>query len=628
MLLGRNTCRNLCVCKRYLSNGNTKPGYYVLIPELPTDTPDTNSLLRLDGLPEFTKITGKNVITGCSKLALEYEVEFGNITDKLSAGDSSFGTIFGAIEAHLAPLSCALRLAEHLKNVDERFQDPFWRVSRQVMKAKSSRWNNEQLYRAISNNLSSNKHLSSIEKRLCEHYILQCQRNGLDLTDSNKKSLLAAESNIEKEQGFFRECSVRSQNLFEQMVDSKSVFGNAPRSLYRKLSLNPLEPSKGPWKVTIQPDVYFDLLRFCEDGQLRWSIWHAWVNRGSSKHMQENLSNHKRIGTIRSFARERANIFGYKTAADMETAKGMAADTKTVFNALEKANEKIGPIAKKNIEELCKFSNSSKLQPWDIPFWRQKMADHMYGKDLEAEDNLVPLEAALSGVFSMVEHLYGVKLERLPPHASQPWHPNVAVYRAVDIDYSNRVLGYLYLDLFSRPETGKCAGNWISLGREPSALLGCSPLSFVVMNLPKPLAGQPAFVSPSNLLELVRLIGSSLPHLLCHNEFSEISSGLLVEPDYSPVSGHFLRFFVSDIKENLRQICPTLNENQLDAAFKSNYHCAAIDTQHQLFLSAFDQGLHDVNNDHWMEVMKDKWKVFLKDIIPFVEKVTILSMIS
>lgn len=47
------------------------------MPQIPPDTAETNPLLRTSELPKFTEITPDNVVTGCAKLAINFDVDVG-----------------------------------------------------------------------------------------------------------------------------------------------------------------------------------------------------------------------------------------------------------------------------------------------------------------------------------------------------------------------------------------------------------------------------------------------------------------------------------------------------------------------------------------------------------------------
>jgi len=58
-------------------------------------------------------------------------------------------------------------------------------------------------------------------------------------------------------------------------------------------------PSRGPWKVTLDRDVYQPFIEYCGHRPTRWNVWQAFNNRASYSQDEMNLSNHKLVDKIR-----------------------------------------------------------------------------------------------------------------------------------------------------------------------------------------------------------------------------------------------------------------------------------------------------------------------------------------
>jgi len=59
------------------------------------------------------------------------------------------------------------------------------------------------------------------------------------------------------------------------------------------------DPSRGPWKVTLDRDIYQPIIEHCRHRPTRWNIWQAFNNRASYSQDEMNLSNHKIADSIR-----------------------------------------------------------------------------------------------------------------------------------------------------------------------------------------------------------------------------------------------------------------------------------------------------------------------------------------
>ena len=50
---------------------------------MPPDTAETNPVMQLKGPPQYVKINADKLITGCAKLSILHDVEFGKLVQKL-----------------------------------------------------------------------------------------------------------------------------------------------------------------------------------------------------------------------------------------------------------------------------------------------------------------------------------------------------------------------------------------------------------------------------------------------------------------------------------------------------------------------------------------------------------------
>jgi oligopeptidase A len=53
------------------------------LPEIPPDTPETNPIMRVNEYPAVSQITPQKIVTGCAKLAIEFDVQLGKHAETL-----------------------------------------------------------------------------------------------------------------------------------------------------------------------------------------------------------------------------------------------------------------------------------------------------------------------------------------------------------------------------------------------------------------------------------------------------------------------------------------------------------------------------------------------------------------
>lgn len=59
------------------------PDFSHRLPEVPSDTADTNTLMNVNAEPEWSKVTPSSVYRACGKLAILYETELSKHLNEL-----------------------------------------------------------------------------------------------------------------------------------------------------------------------------------------------------------------------------------------------------------------------------------------------------------------------------------------------------------------------------------------------------------------------------------------------------------------------------------------------------------------------------------------------------------------
>merc|ERR1719483_489848 len=138
---------------------SSKKSYYILLPEIPPDTAETNAVMRVNDLPRFSEITPGQCIFACAKLAIEYDVKLDQHLQFLENTklEKTFANVYNPIEQISVPLNTAWATTKNLHYVNKNYRKAFSRVHPQVERAKNERWVSEVLYNAFKE-LDSNSH--------------------------------------------------------------------------------------------------------------------------------------------------------------------------------------------------------------------------------------------------------------------------------------------------------------------------------------------------------------------------------------------------------------------------------------------------------------------------------------
>lgn len=594
--------------------------YYVLLPEIPPDTPDTNPIMCVDSYPQFSQLTPDLAITGCAKLAIEFDVELGKHVDKLKDGNipKNFSNVFDQIEQLSVPLNYAWRTAKNLNYVKstDGYRMAFQRIHPQVERAKNERWINQNLYHAVKEVNADRGRLDEFQRRLVDMYLLEARLNGIDLSVPEKKQFIELLSKLVEAKNHFRNRVMLSHNLFSHTIDDFSEVSDLPKSLVFQMAVDRLNPSRGPWRVNLNQNIYQPFLEHCSHRMSRWNVWQAYNNRASISQDEQNLSNHIVIESIRQHRKDIANKLGFSNFAEMSMETKMAASIDNVMSMINSLKIKFQPLCEEEITSLQEFAQSEgfteKLQMWDVMFWRRRQREHLFKFDSTNVAEYFPYPHVISKLFSLCQTLFGIKVTECTGEV-ETWHKDVSFYKISDAK-SGKHLASFYIDPYLRPSE-KLSGTWMEAGREYSRLLDTTPISYLNLNLDPPLGSQPSFLSLDQLQTLFYEFGHGLQQMLTTIPYSEIAGQRNIEWDSLQICAMFMSMLLHNrpILKSLSHHYATeqqLSDDTIDTILKRHHHMSAYDTMRQLYFSAYDMELY-ISSEHWSRLMPRVWKQFL-----------------
>ncbi|XP_064606141.1 uncharacterized protein LOC135471020 [Liolophura sinensis] len=618
-------CARLCSyhqnnLKQALRNSSSG-SYYVLLPEIPPDTPETNEVMRVADFPDFQSVTPDKIITGCAKLAIEYETYLGKHLEDLKdqKKPKDFECVFQPIEEIAVPLNYAWRTAKNLNYVHRNpgYKQAFQRIHPQVERAKNERWISETLYNSVKEVHANRDNLTEFQRRLTEMYLLEARLNGVELVGSDRKRFMETLKRLSVERSNFRNKVMICQRLFSHATDDISMIQDFPPSLLAAMSENKLNPRQGPWKVTLQHNVYLPFMENCSKRELRWNAWHAFNNRAADNFADQNLGNHKIINEIRMYRSDIAKLLGYENFAQMSMETKMAGSVENVVNFLESLKTKFKMKAEDEIAELQEYAKSTgfkqRLQMWDLYYYRQKQRTELYQLDEAEITQYFQLNHVLNGLFSNCKRLFGITVKDCTDSVPEAWNSEVKFYNIYDED--GTYISSFYMDPFGRQQD-KLGGVWMETGGERSSHLGTKPFSYLVMSLPTPVFSN---VSPLMTLADVSMLfhqfGHGLQQLLTVVPYSEISGQRNVEWDALPVCATFMQQWLY-LPQTLQEITchqetgQPMPQDLIERIIKAEKHMCSYDMMRQVYLSAFDMEIH-ISKENWFELMERVWAQYM-----------------
>lgn len=154
-------------------------------------------------------------------------------------------------------------------------------IHERARRARAVKFNSPVIYNMALKELDSKRQLSDEETRVAKKFVLEGRLNGLNLTGDKKEILNLTLTKLMNEKAKFKFKNDYSTKRFTYKINDESVVSGFPDNLLKTIAFDPNQPLKGPWTVTLKPNICVPFLEYCPDRDMRWNIWQALVSRGS-----------------------------------------------------------------------------------------------------------------------------------------------------------------------------------------------------------------------------------------------------------------------------------------------------------------------------------------------------------
>jgi peptidyl-dipeptidase Dcp len=194
----------------------------------------------------------------------------------------------------------------------------------------------------------------------------------------------------------------------------------------------------------------------------------------------------------------------------------------------------------KDIQNLIDAQKGGfKLQPWDWNFYAEQVRKAKYDMDESQIKPYFELNNVLhNGVFYAAHMLYGITFKQ---RTDIPvYDPDMQVYEVFDAD--GKPLALWYCDYFKRDN--KNGGAWMDIFVGQSKLLGTLPVVYNVANFSKPVAGEPALISFSDVTTMFHEFGHGLHGMFADTKYPSLS-GTSVPRDFVEFPSQFNEHWAS-----------------------------------------------------------------------------------
>lgn len=459
---------------------------------------------------------------------------------------------------------------------------------------------NQALYeahRAIAQSEEFNE-LDPAQKKILKDALRDFRLAGVALPEAKKSRFKAIEQRLSQLSSQFEENVLDATDAWSKhLTDSRQLAGlpETAKAVARQAA-----SSRGldGWLLTLEFPCYAAVMTFADDRTLRQELYEAYVTRASDQGPSAGrFDNTACMEEILRLRHEKAQLLGYANFAELSLATKMAETPKQVLEFLEELAARSKPKAIEELAELRQFARKQygveDLAAWDLMYYSEKLRQHRFQLSQEEVKQYFPATKVVSGLFQVVERLYGFTIRQLT--GVDVWHPEVSCYEI--LDRQGDVRGRFYLDLYARPK--KRGGAWMDECVARRKLKGQVqiPIAFLTCNFTPPTEEAPALLTHDEVLTLFHEFGHGLHHLLTQVNYLSASGIRGVEWDAVELPSQFMENFCWQ-KEALELISghylsgQPLPEELFSKMLAAKHFQTGMQMVRQLEFALFDFRLH------------------------------------
>ncbi len=356
--------------------------------------------------------------------------------------------------------------------------------------------------------------LDPVSKRLLERYHLDFVRAGAQLAGKDQDTLRALNEEESKLTTQFTERLLKATQAGAVVVDSAAeLAGLSPSDIDNAAVAAKARGLEGKWVIPLINTTGQPSEASLTNRALRERIYRASIARGMTDGPNDLRGTIARLAQLRA---QKAKLLGFPNFATYVLDDQMARTPEAALKLLSQVGAAAADRARAEIADMQAVIDREKggfqLQPWDYAFYSEKVRKEKYDLDESQIRPYFELDHVLKdGVFFAAHQMYGVSFKQrtdLPVY-----DPDARVWEVFDADGST--IGLIYTDFFARDS--KQGGAWMDQLVDQSTLTGTKPVVINELNIPKPVAGQPALLTFDEVTTMFHEFGHGL-----HGLFSQV----------------------------------------------------------------------------------------------------------
>ncbi|TLX61687.1 oligopeptidase A [Stutzerimonas nosocomialis] len=566
---------------------------------------DTNPLLRDFDLPPYSEIRPEHVEPAIDAILGDNRVALQELLSR-PAESLDWQTLVVGLDEMNERLGRAWGPVSHLNSVKN---SPELRAAYEACLPKLSAYSTElgqnpdlfRAYQALANSPEADG-FEVAQKTILEHSLRDFRLSGIDLPPVEQQRFGAIRMKLSELASRFSNQLLDATQAWTKHITDESALAGLTESAKAQMAQAAQAKELDGWLITLEFPSYYAVMTYADDRALREEVYTAYSTRASDQGPNAGqFDNGPVMAEILDLRQELAKLLGFANYAELSLATKMAESTDQVLGFLRDLARRSKPFAERDLAELRAFAAEQgldELQNWDLGYYSEKLRQQRYSLNQEAVREYFPVDKVLSGLFAIVQRLYGIEIHELEDFDS--WHPDVRLF---EIRENGEHVGRFFFDLYAR--SNKRGGAWMDGARDKRrTALGelQTPVANLVCNFTPPVGERPALLTHDEVTTLFHEFGHGLHHLLTRVEHAGASGINGVAWDAVELPSQFMENWCWE-PEGLALIAghyqtgEALPRQMLDKMLAAKNFQSGMVMVRQLEFSLFDFELHATHGD-------------------------------
>ena len=437
---------------------------------------------------------------------------------------------------------------------------------------------------------------------ILEHALRDFRLSGIDLPAEQQKRYGEIQMKLSELGSTFSNQLLDATQAWTKHVTDEAVLAGLTDSAKTQMQQAAAAKELDGWLISLEFPSYFAVMTYADDRALREELYAAYCTRASDQ--GPNAGQHDNgpvMLEILALRQELAKLLGFASYSELSLASKMAESTDQVLTFLRDLGLRGKPFAEQDLRELQAFASEqgcNDLQSWDVGYYSEKLREQRYSISQEILRAYFPIDKVLSGLFAIVEKLYGIQIKELS--GFDAWHADVRLF---EITENGQHVGRFFFDLYAR--ANKRGGAWMDGARDKRRTADgtlISPVANLVCNFTPAVGGKPALLTHDEVTTLFHEFGHGLHHLLTRVEHAGASGINGVAWDAVELPSQFMENWCWE-PEGLALISghyesgEPLPQDLLDKMLAAKNFQSGLMMVRQIEFSLFDFELHATHGD-------------------------------